>query len=113
MTKKYYYPLKNNNMPLFEKKPEIPKKELKEFFKKADVKIGQGHQLSSREKEKIAVKYFPRKYDSSISKGEYARSLQGLKKEKLQEQDFIKKTKIGREIKFLEEIEKKDFFPKK
>ena len=40
-------------MSLFEKKPEIPKKQLKEFFKKTDIKIGQGRQLSEREKGKI------------------------------------------------------------
>ena len=100
-------------MSLFEKKPEIPKRELKKLFKKVDVKIGQGRQLSSREKEKIAIKYFPRKYNSSISKGEYSRSLNELKEQKRQEQDFTKKTKMGREIKFLEEIEKKDLPPKK
>lgn len=112
MTKKYYYLSKNNSMPLFEKKPEIPKKELKKIFKESDIKIGEGRQLSVRDKEKIAVKYFPRKYDSSVSKGEYSRSLRGLKEQRRQEQDFIKKTKLGREIKFLEEMEKKDLPPK-
>ncbi|MEK7664966.1 MAG: hypothetical protein AAB361_02390 [Patescibacteria group bacterium] len=96
-------------MSLFEKKPEIPKRQLKEFFKKTDIKIGQGRQLSEREKGKLAIKYFPRKYSSSISKGEYSRSLNELKKQKGQEQDFTKKTKMGREIKFLEEAEKREF----
>jgi len=96
-------------MSLFEKKPEIPKKQFKEFLKKTDIKIGQGRQLSNREKENMATKYFPRKYDSSISGKEFDRSLQGLKKEKVQEKDFVKKTKMGREIKLLEEIKKRDF----
>lgn len=100
-------------MSLFEKKPEIPKKQFKDFLKKTDIKIGQGRQLSNREKESMANKYFPKKYDSSISKREYSISLNGLKEQKRQEQDFIKKTKMGREIKFLKEIEKKDFPSKK
>lgn len=96
-------------MSLFEKRPEIPKRQLKEFFKKTDIKIGQGRQLSTREKGKLAIKYFPRKYNSSISQKEYSRSLNALKEQKRQEQDFAKKTKMGREIKFLKEAQKKEF----
>lgn len=96
-------------MSLFQKRPEIPRSQFKEFFKKTDIKIGQGRQLTERQRGKIEAEYFPKKYRSTISKQEFSRSLNALEKQKHDELDFTKKTKIGRELKYLKEIEKKDF----
>jgi len=93
-------------MPLFDKKSEIPRHQFKDILKKTDVKIG-GRQLSSREKTLMEKKDFPKRFGSSISKSEYSRTLNRLKSEKMNEQDFTKKIKKGKEIKFLEKLEKK------
>jgi hypothetical protein len=51
---------------------------------------------------------FPKRLGSSISKPEYQRTLNKLRSEKMMEDDFTKKTKLGKEIKFLTELEKKE-----
>jgi hypothetical protein len=99
-------------MPLFDKKPEIPRSQLKNILKKTDVKIGSGRQLSDRQKSMIEKRDFPKRFGSSISKSEYSRTLNRLKTEKRESPDFVKKIKIGKEIKFLEELEKKEDLPK-
>ncbi|MBI2054146.1 MAG: hypothetical protein HYT36_02340 [Candidatus Staskawiczbacteria bacterium] len=96
-------------MSLFEKKPEIPRRQFKNFLKSTEIKSEGQRQLKPRERKKLEVKYFPRKYHSTISKGEYQRSLHSLKEQKRLEQDFQKKTKMQREIKYLEELQKRDF----
>ena len=95
-------------MPLFDKRPEISRSQFKDIIKKSDIKIGQGRQLSQREKERIEKIDFPKRLGVTISKSEYNRTLNKLKSEKINEQDFIKKNKIGRELKFLKDLEKKD-----
>lgn len=99
-------------MSLFEKKPEVPRRQFKEFLKKTEIETPGPRQLKPRERKKLEVKYFPRKYHSTISKGEYMRSLHSLKEQKRLEPDFSKRTKMQREIKYLEELEKRDFPPK-
>lgn len=99
-------------MSLFEKQPEIPRAQFKDILKKSDIKIGQGRQLSSREKENIESRDFPKRFGPAISRSEYARTLNRLKSEKTTEQDFVRKMKLGKEIKFLQEIEKKPDLPK-
>lgn len=93
-------------MPLFEKRPEIPRSQFKDILKKANIKIGPGRQLSNTEKGKIEERDFPKRFGSSISKSEYTRTINRLKGEKMQSGDFVKKTKLGKEIKFLKELEK-------
>lgn len=92
-------------MPLFDKRPDIPRHQFKNIIKKADIKIG-GRQFSGREKEMMEKKDFPKRFGSSISKSEYDRTIRRLKSEKMTEQDFTKKIKKGKEIKFLEKLEK-------
>jgi len=99
-------------MSLFEKRPEIPRSQFKDLLKKSDIKIGQGKQLSERQRGMIEKRDFPKRLGSSISQGEYARTLNRLKSEKMGEQDFIRKTKLGKEIKFLKELEKGPDLPK-
>ncbi len=93
-------------MPLFEKRPEIPRQQFKALLKKANVKIGPGRQLSNIERGRIEKTAFPKRFGPSISKSEYLRSINRLRSEKMQTRDFAKKTKLGKEIKFLEELEK-------
>lgn len=93
-------------MPLFNKRSDIPRRQFKDILKKANIKVG-GRQLSNREKEMMEKKDFPKKFGSSISKSEYLRTINRLKSEKMIEQDFTKKIKKGKEIKFLKELEKK------
>jgi len=99
-------------MPLFDKRPEIPRSQFKEILKKADVKIGQGRQLSNMERERIEKVDFPKRFGSSISQGEYKRTINRLNVAKRDEQDFTRKIKLGKEIKFLKELEKKPDLPK-
>jgi hypothetical protein len=98
-------------MSLFDKKPEIPRPQFKEILKKSNIKIGSGKQLSERQKANIEQRDFPKRFGSTISKGEYARTLNRLKGEKINERDFVRKTKLGKEIKFLQELEKKPDLP--
>ena len=93
-------------MSLFEKGPEIQRSQFKDLLKKTDIKIGQGRQLSQRQKVRIEERDFPKRFGASISEGEYKRTINRLKSEKFNEQDFIKKTQLGKEIKFLKELEK-------
>jgi len=95
-------------MPLFDKRSEIPRPQFKDILKKSDIKIGHGRQLSNFEKERIEKVDFPKRFGPSISQGEYQRTLNRLKMEKRDEQDFTKKIKMGKEIKFLEELKKND-----
>lgn len=95
-------------MPLFEKRPEIPRSQFKALLKKANIKIGAGKQLSDAEKSRIERRDFPKRFGSSISESEYKRTINRLKAEKMQSRDFAEKTKLGKEIKFLEELEKQD-----
>jgi len=100
-------------MSLFEKKPEIPRSQFKDILKKADVRIGEGRQLSPNEKANIEHREFPKRFGSTISKTEYNRTINRLKSEKTSEQDFTRKIKLGKEIKFLQELEKKPDLPNK
>jgi len=94
-------------MPLFDKRPDISRHQFRDILKKTDVKIS-GRQLSDREKQKIEKVDFSRRLGSSISKSEYSRTLNKLKSEKRDEADLTKKIKLGKEIKFLQEVEKRD-----
>jgi hypothetical protein len=99
-------------MSLFDKQPSIPRSQFKETLKKADIKIGSGRQLSKLERERIEKVDFPKRFGSSISQGEYKRTLNRLSAQKRDEQDFTRKIKLGKEIKFLKELEKKPDLPK-
>lgn len=99
-------------MPLFDKKPDIPRSQFKEILKKSDVKVGRGRPLSNFEREKIEKADFPKRYGASISQREYQRTINRLKSTKRDEQDFTKKIKMGKEIKFLEELKKTGETPK-
>jgi hypothetical protein len=99
-------------MALFDKQPEIPREKLKEMLKKSDIKIGQGKGLSDRQKESIESRDFPKKFGASINHSEYTRTINRMRMEKANEHDFAKKAKMGKELKFLQEIEKKGEAPK-
>ncbi len=94
-------------MSLFDKKPEIPRSQFREILKKSDVKIGSGRPLSQTHRERIEKLDFPKRLGETISKGDYLRTLNRLKSEKSVEQDYSKKIRMGKTIKFLEELEKK------
>ena len=92
-------------MPLFNKRSDIPRHQFRDILKKTDIKIS-GRQLSGREKTNLEKIDFPKRYGSSISKSEYSRTINKLKGEKMVEQDFTKKVKLGKKVKFLEGLEK-------
>jgi hypothetical protein len=94
-------------MPLFDKKPEIPRSQFKDILKKSNFKIDQSKPLSDRQRSLIERKDFPRKLGSTISKSEYERTVRDLEKTKREETDFSKRYKINKEIKFLKELENK------
>jgi len=95
-------------MTLFDKKSEIPRSQLKNILGKSDVKAGSGRQLSAKQKILMEKKDFPKKFGESISKAEYKMTVNKLKAEKRNQEDFSQKLKIGKKIKFLEELEKKE-----
>ena len=99
-------------MSLFEKKPEIPRSQFRDILKKSDIKIGQGRQMSQRERAKIEKVDFSKRLGPSISHSEYKRTINKLTQEKMGEQDFTRKVKLGRELKFLKELEKGTDLPK-
>ena len=92
-------------MPLFAKKSDIPRSQFRDILKKTELKSG-ARKLPSREKIMMEKRDFPKRFGSSISKSEYDRTVNRLKSEKMNEQDFTKKIKKGREIKFLQKLEK-------
>ncbi len=94
-------------MALFDKKSEIPRSQLKNILGKSDVRAGGGKQLSAKQKILMEKRDFPRKFGESISKGEYKMTVNKLKAERRGQEDFTKKLKLGKKIKFLEELEKK------
>jgi hypothetical protein len=98
-------------MGIFDKRSDVPRSQFNEILKKTDVKVP-GRQLSGFERERIGKVDFPKKFGASISQGEYKRTLNRLKTQKRDEHDFVRKTKMGKEIKFLEGIEKQDNLPK-
>jgi hypothetical protein len=94
-------------MALFDKKSEIPRSQFKNILGKSDVKAGAGKQLSAKQKILMEKRDFPRKFGESISKAEYKMTVNKLKSERRGQEDFSQKLKLGKKIKFLEELEKK------
>jgi hypothetical protein len=99
-------------MALFDKTPEIPRQKFKEILKKTEIKPAQGRPLSERQRVDLGQKILRGRVGDAISKSEYSRTLNKLRSEKINEQDFAKKYKMGKEIKFLQELEKKPDLPK-
>jgi len=95
-------------MALFDKNQEIFRSKLKDILKKTDVNLGNQKSLNPRQRVHIEEDVFSKKYGDSISEGEYSKAVNDLKRLKMQESDFMKKTKIGKEIKYLEGLRKKD-----
>jgi DNA-binding IclR family transcriptional regulator len=56
----------------------------------------------------IEKRDFSRKLGSTISKSEYERTIRNLQSQKMVEQDFSKKYKLTKKIKYLKELEKKE-----
>jgi hypothetical protein len=99
-------------MPLFDKRSEISRSQFREILKKTDIKVGLGKPLSENQKARIEKLDFPKKLGETISKGDYARTINRLKSEKSMEQDYGKKIRMSKTVKFLEELEKKGESPK-
>jgi len=99
-------------MGIFDKRSDIPRTQFNEILKKTDIKIGSGRQLSNSERDRLGKVDFPKRMGSSISQGEYKRTLNRLRAEKRDEQDFTNKIKMGKKIKFLEGLQKPDSQPK-
>jgi len=95
-------------MALFDRQPEIPRSRFRDILKKSNIRIGQSKPLSEGKKSLIENRDFPRRLGDTISKSEYERTVRGLENQKIHEQDFVKKHKLDKEIKFLKELEKKD-----
>lgn len=95
-------------MALFDKKSEIPRSQFKKILGNPDIKAGTGKQFSAKQKILMEKRDFPRKFGESISKSEYKMTVNRLKAEKRNLEDFSQKLKLGKKIKFLEELEKKE-----
>lgn len=98
-------------MPLFDKRSEITRPQFREILKKTNIKVGP-KPLSDAQKERIEKLDFPKNLGETISKGDYKRAINRLKSEKSMEPDYGKKFRMGKTIKFLEELEKKGESPK-
>jgi hypothetical protein len=92
-------------MSLFEKKPQLPRKEFREILKKSDIKIGASRKFNMREKLGIEKDIFPRKHGDMISKSIFDKGINELKKAGTWEKDYIKKTKIRKKIEYLKKLE--------
>jgi hypothetical protein len=99
-------------MALFDKQPEIPRSQFRDILKKSDIRIGQSKPLSENKKSLIEKKDFPKRFGETINRQEYDRTIRRLRSEKIAETDFAKKSRLGKELKFLQELEKKDNTPK-
>lgn len=99
-------------MPLFDKRSEIPRSQLRNILGKSDLKAGIGKRFSEKQKTLMEKRDFPKKFGESISKTEYKMTVNRLKSEKRGEEDFSQKLKLDKKIKFLEELEKKGDIPK-
>jgi len=92
-------------MSLFEKKPQLPRKEFREILKKTDMKIEGVRGFNVRERINMEKDIFPKKHGNIISKNIFDDGLRELKKAGTWEKDFAKKTKIHKKIKYLEKLE--------
>ena len=89
-------------MSLFDKKPEVSRRELRDTLRKSD---GKG-KFKRDQRVKLESQAFPKKYGPMISSQDYKRALNDLRRQRFQTKDYTEKLKIDREIKLLEGLTK-------
>jgi len=100
--------MSNNSMSLFEKRSQLPRREFREILKKTDIKIGSGRGLNTKQRVRIEEDVFPKRQGETLSKRTFDRGINQLKKRRFGEADIVKKSKITKKIKYLENLEKMD-----
>ena len=93
-------------MGLFDKRREIPQRELKNIVRNSSGRIpGSGGKRFSRlEREKIVRDVFGSRYGSIISKDDYRIALRNLEREKRKVTDKKKREEIEKKFRFLDEL---------
>lgn len=92
-------------MPIFNKKQHITRSELREILRKASSYIpGSSRMFSREERVKLEKEVFGKKYGEFIDKGEFKRKLLELRHQKFIAKTSAEKTKIDRQIRYLEKL---------
>lgn len=93
-------------MPLFDKnRLEIFRSKLRALFKRKPQESEKIVKLGKRERLELLKEAFPKKFGKTISKQEYFRAIQAMRKAEQAETDFQKKRNIRKKIKFLKQLE--------
>ncbi len=96
-------------MPLFDKnRLEIFRSKLRALFKKKPAESEKIVKLGKRERLELLKEAFPKKFGKTISKQEYFRAIQAMRKAEQAETDFQKKRNIRKKIKFLKQFEEEE-----
>jgi hypothetical protein len=91
-------------MSIFGKKQHLTRSELREALRKASPSIPGSGSMFSREKRVKLEKEFEQKYGSLISKEDFKRKIQELRRQKFRAKTSAEKTEFGRKLRYLKKI---------
>ena len=86
-------------MPLFQKKPQISRRELRETFKKTPI-----GKITRQKRSGMESEIFPRKYGPMISKREFQRASRELRKKEFEEKDYKTKLELKKKLEYLQKL---------